>query len=353
MTAQKLPSRIIDAFLHQADSCRKLGSPFTGFLLETVAESGLPPSRFAERIMSWEGDVTANGQSVPLRTASAFHQLVLRKLDLDLMDLYPPVENPTDSARTTGAVAAAVHAHDDFLYHCLDSPPQTNEIRRCNATYPALCHISADTNLPLQLSELGASAGLNLLAEHFSYTFADVAFGTIGSPVKLVADWKGTLPPHADITVVDRRGCDLRPFDLLSEDDRIRLQSYVWPDQADRMERLRAAIALATDHPCAVDAADAADWIAARLENPVANVAHVVYHTIAWQYFPEEVKSRARASIEAAGRRATEQSPLFWLSMEADGGHPGAGLRLVRWPAGQSTELARVDYHGRWIDWLV
>jgi len=353
MTAQPLPPRIANAFTHQAAACRVLGSPFTALLLEMIADKGLPQSRFAERIAAWPGDVTSNGDSVPLRTASAFHQLVLRELDRGLMGLYPPATGWTDDARIADALATAVGAHDDFLYHCLDSPPQTNEIRRCNAIYPALCHIASRTGLPLQLSELGASAGLNLLVEHYSYKFADSVFGHPDSPVKLAPEWKGTLPPLLDVEIVERRGCDLRPFDLLSDDDRIRLQSYIWPDQADRMDRLRAAMEMSKQHDCHVDRSDAAEWVAARLENRQGNCAHVVYHTIAWQYFPDAVKAQATGSIEAAGRRATEKTPLFWLSMEADGKHPGASLRQVRWPRGEANELARVDFHGRWIDWQV
>jgi hypothetical protein len=56
--------------------------------------------------------------------------------------------------------------------------------------------------------------------------------------------------------------------------------------------------------------------------------------------------------IEAAGKRATRNRPLAWLSMEQDGsGLKGAALTLRLWPGDITLPLARVDFHGRWIDW--
>lgn len=82
----------------------------------------------------------------------------------------------------------------------------------------------------------------------------------------------------------------------------------------------------------------------------------LVMHSIAWQYFPSQVKAACRVAIEKAALRATHEAPLAWLAMETDGTKGSAGLRLKTWPEqageGASRLLARVDYHGRWIKWL-
>ena len=100
-----------------------------------------------------------------------------------------------------------------------------------------------------------------------------------------------------------------------------------------------------------VDQADAADWLATRLANPSPGCCHMIYHTIAWQYFPPKVKSACTTSIESAGVHATAQTPLAWFSMEADESSPGAAMTLRLWPGDVRFDLGRVDFHGRWVDW--
>jgi hypothetical protein len=39
-------------------------------------------------------------------------------------------------------------------------------------------------------------------------------------------------------------GCDVAPIDLRAPAEQTRLQSFIWPEQQDRLERLRAAIAV-------------------------------------------------------------------------------------------------------------
>jgi hypothetical protein len=101
----------------------------------------------------------------------------------------------------------------------------------------------------------------------------------------------------------------------------------------------------------AVARADAADWLEARLAEVRPGAAHVVAHSIVWQYLGPERQARIRAALDAAGARATPHAPLAWLRLEADGGAPGAGLALTLWPGGETRTLARADFHGSWVEW--
>ena len=74
---------------------------------------------------------------------------------------------------------------------------------------------------------------------------------------------------------------------------------------------------------------------------------HLVFHTVAWQYFPPATQTRALAAMANAGR----QAPVARLSMEADGTSPGAALTLTLWPGNDTIPLGRADFHGRWVDW--
>lgn len=351
MTQRALPQPLKKAFLRQQQACDGLGSAFTALLCGTIAERGLPESCVYETLSDWPGDPSANGDSVPLRLCGALHELVLGGKDAALAELYPPNHADMDAAGLHKAVSTAIDRHDDWICERLRNAPQTNEIRRAAAVYAALLHIGDATARPIVLSELGSSAGLNLLLDGFSYRFAGRQYGVSGSQVHLEPDWSGPLPPAAEISVAERRGCDLQPFDLADDADRLRLLSYVWADQSDRIARLHAAMALHRARPVAVDAADAVEWLDRRLREPLADHTHVVFHTIAWQYLPDGSRRRGQGIIEAAGARATPDAPLFRIGLEADGRSPGAALTLHGWPGDVERELARVDFHGRWVQW--
>ena len=64
-----------------------------------------------------------------------------------------------------------------------------------------------------------------------------------------------------------------------------------------------------------------------------------------------DTQDQGEALIAEAGAKATEEAPLARISMEADNDGRGAGLTLQAWPGGDRTQLARIDFHGRWIDW--
>jgi hypothetical protein len=214
---------------------------------------------------------------------------------------------------------------------------------------------TAETGLPIALYELGASAGLNLQLDRYNYRLGGLAMGTPDAAVFLAPAWQGSPPPSAEIRVVRRRGVDLNPLDVTDPRDREKLLAYIWPDQAERLERAETALALAVTAPPPIDRADAGDWIEHQLDPaPEADLLRVVMHSIALQYFPKETRRRLIGHLDKLGRRATPAAPFAWLRFEADpeyGGQPSLRLRL--WPSGTDRALAIADAHGRTIRWLV
>lgn len=339
------------ALLAQATACADLGSPFTAALLRAGAalwEAGQLPARLVERISGFSGDLGSAGHSVPLRLAGACHALALRGRAGPLAGAYaaPTAPLPGD---LPARLADLLAAEGDFVLHTLESPPQTNEMRRSAVLIAAGHWLAARFGLPLVLSELGASAGLNLIWDRYALAIGGQSYGA-GAPVaRLAPDWRGALPPATPPQVAARAGADLNPLDPVA--DRLRILSYIWPDQAERLALTRAGLDALAAGPAPVTRADAADWLEARLAEPYPGRLHLVYHTIAWQYFPPGVQARCRAALAQAGARATAEAPLAQFGMEADGQRPGAGLRLTLWPSGEAIEMGRVDFHGRWVDW--
>lgn len=330
----------------QARSCDALGSPFTARLLRLLARRLRPGTPLADRLHNWPGDITSRGQSVPLRLAGALNALVLSGCDPTLAGAWPPHAAPDD--QLWRVVESALANHADTIGRFLDSPPQTNEVGRSAVLIAAGHWLTDRFGLPIRLSELGASAGLNLNWDRYRLHLGARSYGPADAVLTLAPENRGALPPEARPVIAGRRGVDLAPPGLADPGQRRRLLAYVWPDQRARVERLAAALSLPQ---APVDRGDAADWLAARLAAPAPSGLHLVYHTIAWQYFPEPTQAACHAALAQAGARAMPEAPLAHLGMEADGAGPGAGLTLTLWPGGETLTLGRADFHGRWLDW--
>ena len=339
-------SDIRAAFLTQARACVGLGSPFMGRLMTLASDRLAPGLAVPDRVLGWPGNAGPNGASVPLRLAGALHALVRDGTDPDLAAVYPPATAPDDAL--WAAVEAAFDRHETRLLRWLDSPPQTNEVRRSAALLAAAAWIARQFPLPFVLSELGASAGLNLSFDRFTLEAGGRRIGADDSPVRLSPEWRGTVPEPYPIRAVDRAGVDLNPLDPRDPDARLRLLSYLSPDQPDRIGLTEAAIALSDTQ---ADRGDAADWIERRLVLARPGRVHMVFHTVAWQYFPPETQERCRAALAAAGGRATPDAPIAHVGMEGDATPGSAALTATLWPGGKTRALARVDFHGRWIEW--
>lgn len=328
-----------EAFRHQAKSCETLGSPFMHRLCTLLAERLQPGTPLTDRLFAWEGDLTPAAESVPLRVCGALHALRLQD-KAGLAGVYPP-QQATDDA-LWAAIDRALTEEAAFVDRFIDSPPQTNEVRRSAALIAAAHWLTARHDLPIRTSELGASAGINLNWHRFGLATPQGTLGPAGAALRLTPDWEGGVPNGPTPRVTDQGGVDLNPVT-----DPERLRAYLWPDQPERMTLTEAAL---TAGPREVAKGDAIDWLIPRLAHQPGRT-HLIYHTIAWQYFPTERQETGRRAIEAAGATATTDNPLAWLAMETDRGSPGAALTLRLWPGGETHALGRVDFHGRWLRW--
>lgn len=309
-------------------------------LMTLAADRLTPGNPVTDRMFNWPGNAAVNADNVPLRFAGALHALKLTGKALG--EVYPP--NDVSDDHLWDAVTQTLADHDDTILHWLDSPPQTNEVRRAAVILPALALLGLTSDLPVDLLELGTSGGLNLRADRFCLNLPGGTLGPKASPVTLTPDWTGPMPPTVLPPIVNRSGVDLAPVDPLSAEGELRLLSYLWADQPERITRTKAAIAIARNTPARVDSGDAADWLEQELATPCPDRLRVVLHTVAWQYFPAATARRALAAMETA------KGPLARISMEADGGK-GAAVTLTTWPDGTTRQIARADFHGRWVDW--
>lgn len=337
-------------FAKQAVWCAQLGSPLTAALVDGLGVALDRSTATGRRVLGWQGRADALGDAVALRLAGALNALVRAGRLPELARFYPPNVLPDMEVLTRAAMAAIAEA-DAEICAWLDHPPQTNEVARSAVLYPGMCYIAGQTGLPLALYEVGASGGLNLFADRFSYRFGNQLRGDPDSAVILSPEWSGATPPVAAPQIIRRMGCDRNPLDITLAVHRDRLLAYIWPDQAARIARIKAALEIAQAAPPEMAAMDAADWVEAQIAvAPEAGVTRVLFHSIAYQYFPDEVKQRIVARMEQAGARATKEAPLAWLSFEQDS-DDGPRLTLRLWPEDEVRELAVAGPHVHGIEW--
>ncbi len=336
------------AFEKQIGWCESLGAPFTATVLRVMADELGQDGVLAHMVGAWPGDPVAG--ALALRLAGAFHALVLQGADPDLAACYP--SNGGHPAQLRPALLAALGRHREFIRAFLGSPPQTNEVGRSAVLLGGFLCVAARFRLPFRLLEIGASAGLNMIWDSYGYCLAGRPWGDPAGPVQLEPAWTGTLPPlGAPVSVAERAGCDVAPLDVASAEARLRLLSYVWADQPDRLARVEGAIRLATDKQVIVEQADAATWAAERLSRPAAGRVTVLYHSIMWQYMPAETQAALQATIERAGAAATTEAPVAWLRFEPPTAKGRPELRLTCWPGGEEKHLATAHPHGSEVAW--
>lgn len=340
---------LTQAFLDQSETCSRMGSPLMGRVLKILANRWDATSVLGQKMAEYQGDIGPAGHSLPLRIGGGLHALVLQAKDRDLMAVYPP--NTADDETLEEAVVKALKENEEFFLDWTLNAPQTNEVRR-SAALIAMARVAVSHfDRPIVLSELGASGGLNLMWDHFALEANGKRFGSQDAVLKLKPEWSGPVPPVNCPQIVDRSGVDLNPLNLKDEADTLRLLSYLWADQPHRVKLTRAAMSVLSAQ---VDMGDAIDWLEARLASAPEGHMHMIQHTVAWQYFPEEKQGHGTALIEAAGAKATPETPLAWMQMETDGdttGAVGAALTLRLWPGNVTVNLGRADFHGRWINW--
>ncbi len=221
---------------------------------------------------------------------------------------------------------------------------QTNEIGRCAALLPVLAALPQ----PLALIDVGASAGLLLYPDKYSYRYGAHQLGS-SAPI-LDCQATGLTPPATRPAVVWRAGVDLNPLDVTDPADVAWLEALIWPEHTHRRERLRAAIAIARSDPPRLIRGDALAALPGLATQAPAGATLVVYHSsVLYQVPPPE-----RAEFADLVRRL----PGHWISVEGpevlDFGDlpapPDASAHNVL--ALDGKPLAWVRPHGQALTWF-
>lgn len=337
------------AFRVQGEACAEMGSPMYAELL-TRAAADIDAGGPVRDVLRDHEDLPGPS-ALALRLLGSVHRLVLERRAGELATFYPSVGGTWEPEGGWAAFVQLLRDHPAAVAEWLDRPPQTNEVGRATALYGGLLQLPA--SLPVRLWEMGSSAGLNLRADRFGYVDeAGALHGDVDSPVRLDPAWRGrALDGRVD--VVERVGCDVRPVDPSTTEGRTLLTAYVWPDQRDRLERLRGALQVAAEVPAEVRAQDAASFVQA-LE-PVEGATTVLWHSVMWQYVAADEQAAVTRRIEELGAAADARAPFVHLRAEPARRTAGAPheflVRLRSWPGGEDRLIGVTAAHGLPTTW--
>ena len=228
---------------------------------------------------------------------------------------------------------------------------QTNEPRRCATFLPTLAALGS----PVALIEVGASAGLCLCPDRYSYVYTspdgtrtrvDPADGP--SEVLLPCAIEGPAPERMP-EVVWRAGIDLNPLDVRDPADLAWLEALVWPEHTDRLATLRAAARVVAADPPHVLESDLLVGLRDLVDAAPAGATVVVLHSAVLYYLTDAEKSTFAATMSDLRR----SRGVVWLSNEGWTVLPDVAARLSEGHSPQfilardGEPVALTDPHGR------
>lgn len=243
-------------------------------------------------------------------------------------------------------------AHEaDVRATMMQHSTQTNECARCATLLPVLMQLPQ----PLALLEVGASAGLCLLPDRYAYDYGD---GRVlrpqgrGNPPMLpcVADAHVPIPKNIP-QIVWRAGLDLNPIDINNADQVAWLEALVWPEQVERLARLRAAIAVARKDPPPLVRGNLLNDLATLAAEAPKDATLVIFHSAVLAYvWPQQERERFANSVRALN--------AVWVSNETWQVFPWIGAKTAGPPtpsfllAVNGEPVAWTDHHGASMNWI-
>ena len=282
---------------------------------------------------------------------------------LDWLGTVPPLKRQPNlvfaAARWHGVRAPApydalrrvlLEREPDVRATVMSRATQTNEVGRLAALTPVMGLVEG----PLALVEVGASAGLCLYPDRYDYAWPPLGELRGSGGALLTAAATGAMPvPARHPHVAWRGGVDLNPLDVTDPDAVAWLENLVWPEQDERRERLRTAVAVARREPPVLRQGDLFDGLPGLLDEAAPHGTPVVFHSAVIAYLEEPARDRFHelmSGLVAEGR-------CRWISNEGrrvlprvTGGHDVPSGRFVT--ALDGVPVAFSHGHGHAVDWL-
>ncbi|WP_202562841.1 DUF2332 domain-containing protein [Agreia sp. COWG] len=226
----------------------------------------------------------------------------------------------------------------DVLAQVMARSTQTNEAARCAVLLPVLSRLPGR----LALIEVGASAGLCLLPDRYSYLYEapgctvrlDPDDGPSAVAIRCRID-EQSVPTRLPL-VAWRAGVDLNPLSVRDPDERAWLTTLVWPEHEERRARLAAAFEIAAADPPNVQRGDMLEALPGLVASTPADCHVVVFHSAVLAYVDLDVRQKFSELMRSLPN-------VTWISNEGRNILPRITRQLRRDPDGRMV----VSVNGR------
>ena len=345
----EIPS-VAQALEWHAAHCERSDAPITARIIRSLVAVMHSDTATGRRLSNWQGQAIED--ALALRVTAGIHALHLSGEEHRLQPVFTGLL--TDQGQIDAIVLKAVQRCDHAILPWFDGPPQTNEAGRSASIMGALLWLSGRLGPRFEITEIGASAGINTMMHRYAYDLGGTKVGPDGADMLICPEWRGSAPPKAPVEITQLAGCDIAPVDLSDAEQGRRLKAYIWADAQIRMARMDTAIAMASEQAPDLVQMDAEDFVRQRLALPQeTGTTRVLFHTIMWQYLPMTTRDNIRAMMNAAGAAAGPDKPLAWVRLETNRETFRHELTVKYWPGGEEVvQLAQAHPHGAWVEWM-
>lgn len=277
-------------------------------------------------------------------------------------------------AELPAALTAFLAAHRERLADVLATYDiQSNDPLRAAQLLPSLGWAQACFGRPLGLIEIGASAGLLLHADRYSYRyeFQDGSLLEHGDPSGLVlrcpvvgAATPKSLAPFVTkgLRIRSRVGLDLNPLDPSDPQAQAWLHALVWPEDTTRRARLEGALESAARRPVRLRKGDALRILADAVAGVQAPAVPCVFASNSLAHFPAEGRTAFASLVRELGARhdlvlVMKEPAAAGLGLFAPDTPPSPdgeeNLAAVVFQSGRERvfSLGRAGAHGAWLEW--
>ena len=321
-------------------------------------------------------------QRIPNLLFASVHRVLFDHPEDALAEYYPSLGGSREPGdELPKAFTTFVSAHRAEIDQRLATgETQTNEVLRSAQLLPAFGWVQAVTRRPLGLIEIGPSAGLLLHTDRYDYQY-EFSDGTALSGGGASADGVPVLhcTVHGECTpdqlapfvtkpvrIASRVGLDLNPLDPGDPEARAWLRALVWPEHAERRERLEAALEHAARRPVRLRKGDAVKILGDAVDSVADNAIPCVFVSNSLPHWTAEGRAElVRLIRELGGRRdlvfILKEAHRIGLGLfsgrpdpaVADGKDVHEVLGAVVYLGGRERlfRLGAAGMHGSWLEW--
>ncbi|MFJ3248469.1 DUF2332 domain-containing protein [Streptomyces sp. NPDC086782] len=301
-------------------------------------------------------DRTRPGQPAPNMLLGAVHHILRRGTSHPLRPYFSGRE-PLAQEQAAELLVDFCRRHAEQIERIISTRSvQTNEVNRCAVLLPAFAALQASLDeRPVRIVDVGASAGLNLLWDRYTYRYDDQVLRLPGSDPStvLTCEVRGGVPPLAldAARFVQPIGIELSPVDLTDSEATEWLVSLTWPEQAERQRALHTALALAAEDPPTVIAGRAQEHLAQMVADTPAD-QHLCF-VFSWSIYQIFGSPGGRERLAETLTELSRQRPIHEISI-GHFGHNTPRMILASYDNGESRSavVAHCDVYGFWIHWL-